>query len=67
MAMHKMQQEGLPVVLIDAGLPLLPRLAGESKSYAERLFDFPEIGPWLLDNQIHWAVVRPDRYVATVG
>ncbi len=45
MGMHKMQQEGLPVVLIGAGLPLLPRLAGESKSYAERLFDFPEIGP----------------------
>jgi hypothetical protein len=45
MAMHKMQQEGLPVVLIGAGLPILPRLAGESKSYAERLFDFPEIGP----------------------
>lgn len=45
MAMHRMQQEGLPLVLIGAGLPLLPRLAGESKSYAERLFDFPEIGP----------------------
>jgi hypothetical protein len=27
-----------------AGLPILPRLAGESKSYAERLFNFPEIG-----------------------
>jgi hypothetical protein len=23
----------------------LPKLAGESKSYAERLFDFPELGP----------------------
>ena len=45
MAMHKMQQEKLPIVLIGAGLPLLPKLAGESKSYAERLFDFPEIGP----------------------
>jgi hypothetical protein len=44
MAMHKMQQERLPIVLIGAGLPLLPKLAGESKSYAERLFDFPEIG-----------------------
>lgn len=45
MAMHKMQQERLPVILIGAGLPILPKLAGESKSYAERLFDFPEIGP----------------------
>ena len=45
MAMHKLQQEGLPFVLIGAGLPVLPRLAGESKSYAERLFDFPDVGP----------------------
>lgn len=45
MAMHKMQQRVLPLVLIGAGLPILPGLAGESKSYAERLFQFPEIGP----------------------
>ena len=45
MAMHKMQQRQLPLVLIGAGLPILPALAGESKSYAERLFQFPDIGP----------------------
>jgi hypothetical protein len=45
MAMHKMQQKQLPLVLIGAGLPVLPALAGESKSYAERLFQFPDIGP----------------------
>jgi len=45
MAMHKMQQGQLPLVLIGAGLPILPGLAGESKSYAERLFNFPEVGP----------------------
>lgn len=44
MAMHRMQQKQLPMLLIGAGLPILPRLAGESKSYAERLFDFPDIG-----------------------
>lgn len=44
MAMHKMQQRQLPLVLIGAGLPILPGLAGESKSYAERLFSFPEVG-----------------------
>jgi hypothetical protein len=44
MAMHRMQQRQLPVVLLGAGLPILPRLAGESKSYAERLFSFPAIG-----------------------
>jgi len=45
MAMHKMQQQQLPLVLIGAGLPTLPGLAGQSKSYAERLFNFPDIGP----------------------
>ncbi len=45
MAMHKMQQLQLPLVLLGAGLPIMTRLAGESKSYAERLFEFPTIGP----------------------
>lgn len=45
MAMHKMQQRQLPLVLVGAGLPILPGMAGESKSYAERLFSFPEVGP----------------------
>lgn len=44
MTMHKIQQRQLPVVLLGAGLPILPGLAGESKSYAERLFSFPEVG-----------------------
>jgi hypothetical protein len=44
MAMHRMQQRQLPIVLVGAGLPILPALAGESKSYAERLFNFPDIG-----------------------
>ena len=45
MAMHKIQQKQLPLILIGAGLPILPALSGESKSYAERLFQFPDIGP----------------------
>lgn len=45
MVMHKMQQRQLPLVLVGAGLPNLPGLAGESKSYAERLFSFPAVGP----------------------
>ena len=44
MAMHKMQQRQLPMILLGAGLPILPGLAGESKWYAERLFSFPDIG-----------------------
>lgn len=44
-AIHRTGQLDLPVVLVGAGLPQLPALAGEAKSYAERLFEFPEIGP----------------------
>jgi hypothetical protein len=44
MAMHKIQQRQLPMTLIGAGLPILPGLAGDSKSYAERLFSFPDVG-----------------------
>lgn len=43
-AMHRISQEGLPVILIGAGLPQIARLAGEAKSYAERLFLYPPVG-----------------------
>ena len=43
-ALHKTVQRALPVTMVAAGLPQIPRLAGEAKSYAERLFTFPEIG-----------------------
>lgn len=45
MAMHQISQRQLPVVLIGAGLPQLVALSGRAKSYAERLFQFPELGP----------------------
>jgi hypothetical protein len=44
MAMHRLQQGSLPMVLVGAGLPILPGLAGDAKSYAERLFAFPAVG-----------------------
>lgn len=44
-ALHRAAQRKLPVVLVGAGLPQLRGRAGRAKSYAERLFDFPEIGP----------------------
>lgn len=44
MAMHRMQQDSLPLALVGAGLPILPGLAGNAKSYAERLFRFPDVG-----------------------
>src|SRR3990167_4017765 len=45
MAVHKVSQKSLPVVVIGAGLPQLVGKAGRAKSYAERLFDYPELGP----------------------
>ncbi len=44
-ALHRTAQRGLPVALIGAGLPQLPGKMGRAKSYAERLFDFPRLGP----------------------
>jgi hypothetical protein len=44
-ALHRTAQRQLPVVLFGAGLPQLRGRMGRAKSYAERLFDFPEIGP----------------------
>jgi hypothetical protein len=42
--LHRTVQRQLPITLVGAGLPQIPRLAGEAKSYAERLFKFPRIG-----------------------
>lgn len=44
MAIHKVTQMQLPLIMVGAGLPQIVGLAGESKSYAERLFDFPKVG-----------------------
>lgn len=43
-ALHKMVQRKLPITLVAAGLPQIAELAGDAKSYAERLFKFPSIG-----------------------
>jgi hypothetical protein len=44
-ALHRTARRALPVVLVGAGLPQLRGRTGRAKSYAERLFDFPEVGP----------------------
>jgi AAA ATPase domain len=43
-AIHKTVQRQLPITMVGAGLPQIAELAGEAKSYAERLFKFPQIG-----------------------
>jgi hypothetical protein len=57
-ALHKTVQRQLPITLVGAGLPQLPRLAGEAKSYAERLFHFPTIGR-LGEREARDALVQP--------
>lgn len=52
MAMHRLQQLSLPMAMIGAGLPTLPGLTGNAKSYAERLFVFSEIGALSRENSI---------------
>lgn len=42
-AIHRINQKGLPVLMFGAGLPQIAAIAGDTKSYAERLFVFPKI------------------------
>jgi hypothetical protein len=44
MAIHKTVQRALPITFVAAGLPQIAELAGDARSYSERLFTFPEIG-----------------------
>ncbi len=57
-ALHRAAQRRLPIVLIGAGLPQLRGQMGLAKSYAERLFDFPEIGP-LNEADARIAIAKP--------
>jgi hypothetical protein len=67
-ALHKSVQRALPITFVGAGLPQMPRLAGEAKSYSERLFRFPSIGR-LPREQALRALVQPasDLGVAFTG
>ncbi len=60
MALHKCTQRQMPVILLGAGLPQLVAQAGEAKSYAERLFEYPEIGPLDLESARN-AIVSPAK------
>jgi hypothetical protein len=58
MALHRCQQKQLPVAVVGAGLPQLIAQAGRAKSYAERLFEYPVIGP-LSKESANRALVLP--------
>lgn len=57
-ALHKTVQRGLPVTMVGAGLPQIAELAGDAKSYSERLFKFPRIGN-LDDKDARAALTEP--------
>ena len=57
-ALHRCAQAALPVAVIGAGLPQLRGQMGEAKSYAERLFEFVEVGP-LNDADAQDALQKP--------
>ncbi len=59
-ALHKTVQRRLPITLVAAGLPQLPELAGEAKSYAERLFRFPTVDS-LEPVEARKALIEPAR------
>lgn len=58
MAVHKINQLSLPLIVVGAGLPQLLGKAGNAKSYAERLFNYPEVGP-LSDSDARKALLEP--------
>lgn len=57
-AAHRAGQDGLPLAVVGAGLPVLPERLAEAKSYAERLFVFPSLGA-LGEAAARQAIVRP--------
>jgi len=59
-ALHRATQKSLPITVAAAGLPQIPRLTGEARSYAERLFDMPTIGN-LEPDDARAALVEPAR------
>ncbi len=59
-ALHRCGQRRLPVSLVGAGLPQLPGRMGRAKSYAERLFDFPQVGP-LNATAARLAIAKPAK------
>lgn len=54
-AMHRAAQEVTPIALFGAGLPVLPGVLAAAKSYAERLFTYPQVGR-LADEQSKSAI-----------
>ena len=67
-ALHRVSQKGLPILFLGSGLPQVAGLAGDAKSYAERLFEYLRVGP-LAQSAAFDAITRPaaERDVAYTG
>ena len=59
-ALHRAAQRRLPILLAGAGLPQLRAQIAQAKTYAERLFEFREVGP-LDERASEDAVAKPIR------
>ncbi|MFO6420620.1 AAA family ATPase [Hylemonella sp. W303a] len=57
-ALHRCAQMQLPVTMVGAGLPQLVGQMGRAKSYAERLFEFVQVGP-LMEADARQAITAP--------
>ncbi len=57
-ALHRTAQRQLPVIMLGSGLPQVRGSMGRAKSYAERLFEFPEIGA-LSPDDARCAIAKP--------
>jgi hypothetical protein len=64
-ALHRATQKNVPITLAAAGLPQIPRLTGEARSYAERLFSFPVISS-LSESDATAALVEPAHQLNVV-
>jgi hypothetical protein len=60
-ACHEVAQRNLPLLFIGAGLPQIAALAGNAKSYAERLFNYPTVGP-LDPDAARAALIHPAQH-----
>jgi len=56
--LHRASQLALPITIAGAGLPTLTTVTGEAKTYAERMFTFPDIGS-LTEEQAREALQTP--------
>ena len=62
MSVHRINQKQLPLLVVAAGLPQILGLAGNSKSYSERLFKYPQVGA-LSEADATSAIVNPAKAV----